>query len=233
LVRDSIVGKVPDGIPFKILVLDEADNMTGAAQQALRRTMENYTQTCRMILICNFSNKIILPIQSRCVVFRYALLSEEEIKKRVQDIAKKEDVNLGTEGLNALIYVSNGDLRRAVNYLQACSTISGEITQNSVYKITGKINPNEIRKLIMESTNGNFMRAKELLESFIFDFGLSARNLVSQIHSEIYLMDEIDEFTKIKIIRILSLIDYRLSQGSSEKIQLNSLIARFSLINIE
>ncbi|MCP4763105.1 MAG: hypothetical protein GY870_15115, partial [archaeon] len=228
--KDFAKSMISDSIPFKILILDEADNMTSAAQQALRRTMENYTHTCRMILICNYSNKIILPIQSRCVVFRYGPLSEDEIKNRIQFIAKKENVNIEKSGLNALMYVSNGDLRRSINYLQACSTITGEITQDMVYKITGKIHPEEIRKMIDDSINGNLMKAKEMLHIFIMDYGLSARNLVSQIHSELYNMDSIDEITKIKIVRILSLIDYRLSQGATEKIQLNALLAKFSLI---
>jgi replication factor C small subunit len=232
IVKDFAKGKVPDGIPFKILVLDEADNMTSAAQQALRRTMENYTQNCRMILICNYSNKIILPIQSRCVVFRFGPLKETEIEKRLQYIATKENVNLKEDGLNAIIYVSNGDLRRAVNYLQACSTITGEVNQDIVYKITGKINPSEIRKMIETSIGGELMTAKKMLEEFILDYGLSARNLVSQIHSELYTMNSIDEITKIKVIRILSQIDYRLSQGATEKIQLNALIAKLCLLNI-
>ncbi|MHA1729991.1 MAG: replication factor C small subunit [Promethearchaeota archaeon] len=232
MVKDFAKGLVPKGVPFKVLILDEADNMTSAAQQALRRTMENYTHNCRMILICNYSNKIILPIQSRCVVFRFKSLSENDIRKRIQYIAKIENVKLLDGALNALIYVSNGDLRRAVNYIQSCSTISGEINQDVVYKITGKIHPTEIRQMIEESIEGNLMKSKEKLNTFIMDYGLSARNLISQIHSEIYLMDKIDEITKIKIIRILSEIDYRLSQGATERIQLNTLLAKLSLLKI-
>jgi replication factor C small subunit len=231
IVKDFAKGSVSEGIPFKILILDEADNMTGAAQQALRRTMENYTRTCRMILICNYSNKIILPIQSRCVVFRFGPLTEQNIKDRIHQIAKLEKVNLLDEGLSALIYVSNGDLRRAVNFLQACSTITGKIDQEVVYKITGKINPKEIRKIIETSIKGDLMKSKEILDVFTLDYGLSARNLVSQIHSEIYDMKNIDEITKIKIVRILSQVDYRLSQGATERIQLYALISKLSLLN--
>lgn len=232
MVKDFAKGVVPDGIPFKILILDEADNMTAPAQQALRRTMENYTHTCRMILICNYSNKIILPIQSRCVVFRFGPLTEEQIRSRIKEVAQKEGVKMNEDGLNALIYVSNGDLRRSVNYLQACSTVSGNVTQDMVYKITGKIHPNEIKSLITLALEGKLMESKEMLDSFIMNYGLSARNLISQIHTEIYTMDQkiIDEQMKIKVIRILSQIDYRLSQGATEKIQMNALIAKLTLL---
>jgi len=229
LVKDFAKGMVPDGVPFKILILDEADNMTDAAQQALRRTMENYTQTCRMILICNYSNKIILPIQSRCVVFRFGPVGNDEIQKRIKNIAKEENVKINEDGLKAIVYVSNGDLRRGVNYLQACSTVSGEVTQEVVYRITGKIHPNEITEMMQTALNGQLMKSKELLDKFTMDYGLSARNLVSQMHSEVYRM-KIDELMKMKIIRVLSQIDYRLSQGATEQIQLNALLAKLTLL---
>ena len=91
-IKDFAKAKPPVNIPFKTLILDEADNMTSDAQQALRRTMEKYTKNCRMILICNYSNKIIPPIQSRCVVFRFSSLNTDDIKKRVKYVADKEDL---------------------------------------------------------------------------------------------------------------------------------------------
>ncbi|MHA1339123.1 MAG: replication factor C small subunit [Promethearchaeota archaeon] len=230
MVKDFAKGVVPEGIPFKILILDEADNMTSAAQQALRRTMENYTKTCRMILICNYSNKIILPIQSRCAVFRFTPISNEEIKNRILFIAKQEGIKIEDNGLNALIYVSNGDLRRAVNYLQASSTVSTSINEEIVYKITGKINPEEIKKLINTALKGELMKSKEMLDEFMVKHGISARNLISQIHSILYSMDNLDEIMKIKIIRILSQIDFRLSQGATEQIQLNALLSKLYLL---
>jgi replication factor C small subunit len=230
LVKDFAKGMVPDNVPFKILILDEADNMTDAAQQALRRTMENYTHTCRMILICNYSNKIILPIQSRCVVFRFGPVGDDDIRKRIESVAKMENVKINEDGLKAIVYVSNGDLRRGVNYLQACSTVSGEVTQEVVYRITGKIHPNEIIEMMNIALKGQLMKAKEMLDKFVMDYGLSARNLVSQMHTECYRMN-IEELMKMKIIRVLSQIDYRLSQGATEQIQLNALLAKLTLLN--
>ena len=214
MVKDFAKSVVPEDIPFKILILDEADNMTAPAQQALRRTMENYTKTCRMILICNYSNKIILPIQSRCATFRFKPVSNEEIKNRILYIINQESIKIEESGLNALIYVANGDLRRAVNYLQAASTVSTSITDDIIYKITGKIHPEEIKKLINSALEGKLMESKQLLDEFILKYGISARSLVSQIHSIISSMENINEVMKIKIIRILSQIDFRLSQGN-------------------
>jgi replication factor C small subunit len=136
-VKDFAKAQAPENIPFKILVLDEADSMTGAAQQALRRTMEKFTHNCRFILICNYSNKIILPIQSRCSVFRFSALTNQEIADRLMMIAGKEGLSIQESGKNALTYVCEGDLRRAVNYLQACASLGKEITDDIVYRITG------------------------------------------------------------------------------------------------
>ncbi|MHA1819162.1 MAG: replication factor C small subunit [Promethearchaeota archaeon] len=232
MVKDFAKGVVPEGVPFKILILDEADNMTAPAQQALRRTMENYTANCRMILICNYSNKIILPIQSRCVLFRFDKLKIDEVENRLKYIATKEGVNLQEDGLKALIYVSNGDLRRAVNYLQACSTVSASITEDIVYKITGRIHPDEVKNMLLTALKGDLVKSKEMLNNFILKYGVSARNLIGQIHSILYNIpsEEIDEITKIKIIRVLSQIDYRLSQGATERVQLNALLGKILLI---
>ena len=229
VVKEFAKGIVKVDIPFKIIILDEADHMTSAAQQALRRTMENYTHICRMILICNYSNQIILPIQSRCVVFRFSKLEEEDIKKRIKYIAQKENIKLTPNGLEALYSVANGDLRRAVNYLQASSSINNEIQEEIVYKIAGRISPEEIRKMIQTSLDGQLMEAKRILDVLTLEYGLSARNLLSQIHSEVYSMS-IEELTKMRIIRILAQIEYRLSRGATEKVQLSALLAKLSLL---
>jgi replication factor C small subunit len=229
-VKDFAKTQPPDTIPFKILVLDEADSMTAPAQSALRRTMEKYTQNCRFILICNYSNKIILPIQSRCSLFRFSTLSEDEIRGRLEEIAKKESIGYKPDGIDALIYTATGDLRRAVNYLQACSSLGQEITEEIVYRITGKINPKEIQQLIRAALAKEFMVAKRKLDEFINLYGLSGRNIVRQAHQEILNLD-IDEKLKIDLIAMLAETEWRLSQGATEEIQLNALLARISLLD--
>jgi replication factor C small subunit len=229
-VKDFAKAQPPDEIAFKILVLDEADSMTAAAQSALRRTMEKYTQNCRFILICNYSNKIILPIQSRCSFFRFATLSESEIRDRLNLIAKKEEIKLANDGIDALIYTSNGDMRRAVNYLQACSSLGSEVTETLVYRITGKINPKEVQQLIRAAIAKEFMIARNKLNEFINLYGLSGRNIVRQAHQEVLNMD-LDEKVKMDIISLLAEIEFRLSQGATEEIQLNAMLAKIALLD--
>ena len=229
-VKDFAKSKPPEGVPFKILILDEADSTTAAAQQALRRTMEKYTANCRFILICNYSNKIILPIQSRTSMFRFSTLSENEIKGRINLVVKNEGLQIQEDGMDALIYVSNGDLRRAINYLQACSSIGDVVTEEIVYQITGKINPQEIRILMKAALGQQFMIAKRKLDEFFNSYGLSGRNIVRQMHQETFNLD-IDERTKMDIIKILAEFEYRLSQGATEEIQLNALLGKMAIID--
>ena len=230
-VKDFAKTQAPPGIPFKILVLDEADSTTAAAQQALRRTMEKFTHNCRFILICNYSNKIILPIQSRTSIFRFSSLSRQEIIDRLTLVAEKEKLNVRKDGLEALIYVCNGDLRRAVNYMQACSTVGDEITEEIVYQITGKINPHEIQDLLNAALAQEFMVAKRKLDELFNQYGLSGRNIVRQCHQEVFNLN-IEEKQKIEIISMLAEIEFRLSQGATEEIQLNAMLAKLAISNI-
>ncbi|OLS13376.1 MAG: replication factor C small subunit [Promethearchaeota archaeon CR_4] len=217
------------GIPFRILILDEADNMTPQAQQALRRTMEKYTQNCRFILICNYSNKIIPPIQSRCAVFRFALLTNDKVGDRIGFVAKEEHVKLSKEGLDALVYVANGDCRQGINILQAAGMLGENITADAVYQITGRVQPIEIKNLLELAIAGELTQAQEKLTELIDTYGLSGRSLVSQMHRELYGFS-IPEEKKVDIAKILAEIDFRLSQGATEEIQLNALLAKIVLM---
>lgn len=231
IIKDFAKAKPPLDIPFKILILDEADNMTSPAQQALRRTMEKYTRNCRMILICNYSNKIILPIQSRAVVFRFSKLSDNDIKERLKFIVAKENIKIDESGLNALIKVSRGDLRRAINYLQSSSTLSDDINEDIILRIAGEVPSEEIKKILNYSIKGELQLAKLTLDKLIREYGLSGNNLIRQMHREVYNL-KISEEQKIEIIKILAEIEYRLSQGGTEIIQLNALIAKIVLLNL-
>lgn len=231
IIKDFAKAKPPLDIPFKILILDEADNMTAPAQQALRRTMEKYTRNCRMILICNYSNKIILPIQSRAVVFRFSKLSKKDIKERLKIIASKEKFKIDESGLNALVQVSMGDLRRAINYLQSSSTISEEVNDEIIFRIAGEVPSEDIKKILQYSIKGELQLAKSILDHLVREYGLSGSNLIRQMHREVYNLN-ISEDQKIEIIKILAEIEYRLSQGGSEEIQLNALLAKIILLNL-
>ncbi len=228
-IKDFAKARPPQDIPFKILILDEADNMTAPAQQALRRTMEKYTKNCRMILICNYSNKIIPPIQSRCVVFRFSSLNNDDIKERIKYIAKQEKIILNPNGLNALVNVSRGDCRRAINYLQSCGTISQKIDQDLVFKVAGEVPPDKIKEILQTAIEGQLQLSIKLLKDLIKDYGLSGRNIIKNIHREIYNLN-ISEDLKIELSKLLAEFEYRLSQGGTEEIQLQALLAKIVLM---
>jgi len=213
-------------VPFKILILDEADNMTSDAQQALRRTMERYTETARFILIANYSGRIIEPIQSRCAPFRFTYLPEEHIRKRIEYIAENEGVTLLEDGLKAIIELGGGDLRRTINILQTAASTGKPVDAETVYSVVGKANPKDVREMMITALNGDFISARNKLRELLLKYGLAGSDILGQIHSEVFRLN-IPERWKVKIIEIIGETDYRLLQGSNEEIQLSALLAKF------
>jgi len=215
-------------LPFKILVLDEADNLTADAQHAMRRTMELFTDSCRFILCCNYSSRIIEPIQSRCALFRFSPLSDEDIKVCVLEIATKEDITVEEDGLKAIQEVSKGDLRKAINTLQAAASTGKKITENAVYIVLGAAKPGEVEALIKLSLEGKLDEARRFLRKMLFEGGVSGEEVIKQIHSQIFNLD-VSEEAKIRLIDYVGEIDYRLTQGADDEVQLISLLAKISL----
>ncbi|MCK5301502.1 MAG: replication factor C small subunit, partial [Candidatus Thorarchaeota archaeon] len=154
--------------PFRILALDEADHLTGDAQHALRRTMESYAASCRMILLCNYSSRIIPPIQSRCAIFKFARLSDEAISGRLKYIAKAEGVKLSTKGIEAILYLSNGDMRAAINLLQASSSTGENITDDVIYAISGRADPERVRSMLSASQEKSYHEALDILKDLTY-----------------------------------------------------------------
>jgi replication factor C small subunit len=212
-------------IPFKIMILDEADNMTSDAQQALRRTMERYTETCRFILCANYSGKIIEPIQSRCAPFRFTFLPREEQDKYLKHIAENEGVKLLKDGLEAIFEVCGGDLRKAINTLQAAASLNKPVDSKVVYSIAGRANPADVQKMIETAMKGDFLEARKQLRDMIQKYGVAGSDIIRQIHTEIF-RGEIPEEWKIKLADIVGEIDYRLVGGADEEVQLSALLAR-------
>src|SRR3972149_1815866 len=140
-VKDFARTKAIGDVPFKIIYLDECDALTKDAQQALRRTMENYTQTCRFILSANYSSKLIDPIQSRCAIFRFKPLEKEQVKKIIEKIAKEEKIRIDKAAEDALVEISGGDCRRVENILQSCAAISDNITEDVVFSLASMAKP--------------------------------------------------------------------------------------------
>jgi len=214
-------------VPFKILVLDEADNMTSDAQSALRRTMEKYTDTCRFILCCNYSGRIIEPIQSRCALFRFTPLADEKIVEYLHHIAKNEGLKFTETGLKSVVEVAEGDLRKAINTLQAASSMSKGITEESVYQVVGRAKPTDVHDMLSHALKGDFMKAREELRHLLVRYGLSGSEIVRQVHSEIFRL-AIPEKKRIELIEAVGEIDFRLVQGGDEEVQLSALLARLA-----
>jgi len=214
-------------VPFKILVLDEADNMTSDAQSALRRTMEKYSETCRFVLCCNYSGRIIEPIQSRCALFRFTPLPDERIVENLHRIAKNEGLKLTETGLRSIVEVAEGDLRKAINTLQAASSMSRGITEESVYQVVGRAKPGDVHEMLNHALKGDFIKAREELRHLLVRYGLSGSEIIRQIHSEIFRL-VIPEKRRIELIEAVGEIDFRLVQGGDEEVQLSALLARLA-----
>ncbi len=212
-------------IPFKIMILDEADNMTSDAQQALRRTMERYTATCRFIMCANYSGKIIEPIQSRCAPFRFSYLPRKEQDEYLNQIAEKEKIKLTVDGLDAIFEVCSGDLRKAINTLQAAASLEKPIDAKSVYSIAGKASPADVQKMLKTALDGDFIESRKQLRDMIQKYGVAGSDIIRQIHSEVFKAD-IPELWRIKLAGIIGEVDYRLVEGADEEVQLSALLAR-------
>ncbi len=214
-------------VPFKILVLDEADNMTSDAQSALRRTMEKYTGTCRFVLCCNYSGRIIEPIQSRCALFRFTPLPDEKIVENLHRIAKNEGLKFTETGLKSIVEVAEGDLRKSINTLQAASSMSKGITEESVYQVVGRAKPTDVHEMLNHALKGDFIKAREELRHLLVRYGLSGSEIVRQIHSEIFRL-AVPEKKRIDFVEAVGEIDFRLVQGGDEEVQLSALLAKLA-----
>ena len=234
---DVVRGKIKEfartapigGAEFKIIFLDEADALTSDAQAALRRTMEKYSKICRFILSCNYSSKIIEPIQSRCAVFRFRPLRAEDIKTYLETIAQKEDLTISGDALDALVHVSNGDMRKAVNSLQVAASLVTTIDVDLVYHTTGMARPEDVQSLLETAISGDFIGARNRLDEIMISYGLSGEDILKQIHKTIFDL-EIEDYEKVRLIDRTGEIEFRMVEGSNERIQLESLLAYLVLL---
>jgi replication factor C small subunit len=220
------------GAPFRIVFLDEVDNMTKDAQHALRREMEMYTKTASFILSCNYSSKIIDPIQSRCAIFRFAPVKGTQIIQRLEKIAEAENINIKREAVESIVYFAEGDLRKAINILQASASTTDEITDESIHEIVSKAKPQDVRKIVRMALNGDFLGARDLLREVMVIQGTSGEDMITQIYQEVSRMsfeDMIEEDVYVDLIQSIGEYDYRIREGSNPRIQLEALLTKFLL----
>ncbi len=217
------------GASFKVIFLDEADNLTADAQAAMRRTMETYSKTSRFILSANYSSRLIDPIQSRTAVFRFRPLKPDAIREYVGRIAKAEKLKITDDGMEALVYVAEGDMRRAVNSLQVAASLGSTIDADVLYKVSSTIRPEEVKKLVEKALTGEFLRAREVLDRLLIEYGVSGEDIIRQLHRSIFDLNVPDEY-KVRLLDRIGETDFRLTEGSNERIQIEALLAHFALV---
>lgn len=228
-VKDFARTKAIGDVPFKLIYLDESDALTKDAQQALRRTMENYTKTCRFIFSCNYSSKIIDPIQSRCAVFRFKPLSKSEVFEVIDKISQEEGLTISTETKMALFDVCNGDCRRLENILQSCAVIKKEIDLELVYSMASVAKPKEVNEVLSLAVSGNFVDSRKKLLSLMLNYGLSGLDVIKQIQKEIWSLN-IEDRKKVELVDKCGEIEFRMVEGSDEYLQLECFLAFAQLI---
>jgi len=218
-------------VAFKVIFLDEADALTPEAQQALRRTMENYSATCRFILSCNYSSKIIDPIQSRCAIFRFKLLEKKDIEQVIGKIIEQEKLTIAPESIEILYEGSEGDCRRAINLLQATASIGPNITPELITTIMSNAKPKDIRVVLDYALAGDFQKSKEKLLDIMLKESISGQDVIKAIQKEIWNL-QIEPEIKVKLTEKTGETEFRIVEGSDPFIQLQSLLASFVLAGL-
>ncbi|KAJ3721248.1 P-loop containing nucleoside triphosphate hydrolase protein [Lentinula raphanica] len=211
---------------FKLIILDEADMMTQAAQAALRRVIEQYTKNVRFCIICNYVNKIAPAIQSRCTRFRFSPLPIAEVEKRINVVVETENVKLAEDGKKALLKLSKGDMRRALNVLQACHAAYNIITETEIYNCTGNPHPSDIETIVRSMLSDEFTTAHQLMSTMKTERGLALQDLLSGVYEYIETI-ELKPHARIYLLDHLATTEYRLSTGGSETIQMSALLGAF------
>jgi len=231
-VKDFARTKAIGDVPFKIIYLDECDALTKEAQQALRRTMENYTQTCRFILSANYSSKIIDPIQSRCAIFRFRPLDKKNLITIITSIAHDQKLTINEEAKEALAEISGGDCRRMENVLQSCAALSDNITEELVFSMASVAKPKEVRKFLDLALQNKFIEARNVMLDVMLRYGLSGLDLIKQIQKELLTL-EIDGRIRMQLVADCGEAEFRLSEGSDEFVQLEAFLSKVVLAGMK
>lgn len=216
-------------VPFALIMLDESDQMTGPAQTALRRIMETSSRTCRFILICNHSSRIIEPIQSRCAIFRFSKLDKKAMVEHLKSIAEKEGLSLSAEAAESIVEYSEGDLRHAINALQTAAVYrDGAIDEKTVLQVMGEASPRQVQLMLSKALSGDFIEARKLMYDLMGLYGFSGSEIVRQIQRELLKVSYLSPEEKADLTNIVGEYDFRLTQGANNDIQLSALLAQFS-----
>ncbi|MBU4070473.1 MAG: replication factor C small subunit [Nanoarchaeota archaeon] len=218
-------------VPFKVIFLDEADALTPEAQQALRRTMENYSATCRFILSCNYSSKVIDPIQSRCAIFRFKLLEKKDVEKVIMKIAEYEKLTISPESIEIIYEGSEGDCRKAINIIQSTASITPLITSELISTIISCAKPKDIKIVLDYAVSGDFLKSREKLLDVMLKESISGQDVIKAIQKEIWNLP-VEPEIKVKLTEKTGEAEFRIVEGSDPFIQLQALLASFVLAGL-
>ncbi len=223
-VKDFAKTKALATVPFKIILLDEADALTKEAQQALRRTMETYSSSCRFILSANMSSKIIDPIKSRCALFKFRPLSQEDMEAMVLEIAKAEQLVLNDGAVRAIYDASEGDVRQLYNIVQSCAAMSSQIDAARVAALQSTIEGKVLEEVLQHVVEKDFVHARGKLLDAMLNNGLSGLDVIKKIQREVFKLD-ISEEKKLRMIEQCGEVEFRLVEGADDFVQLEALLA--------
>ena len=225
----QIIQSAPSGVQFGLVILDESDEMTKDAQTALRRIMETSSRTCRFILICNYQSGIIEPIQSRCSVFRFKQLDETEASGYLARICKAEKIQADPKALTRIVELSEGDLRRAVNFLQVAATSSkgGRLELSSLKEFLPETQSELVASMLKLALQGDFIKARDMMYELMGKYGVSGREIIRTAIREIGRIPEFSD-SQLQLVRALGEYDFRLTQGANEDIQLSAMLAEIA-----
>lgn len=213
---------------FRLIFLDEADALTSDAQAALRRTMEQFSGNVRFILSCNYSSQIIEPLQSRCTMYRFTPLSDDAVEAQVREIVGEESITITEGGIEATVYASDGDMRQAINGLQAVSILDGEVDEDRVYSLTNTVKPEDVELILEEAMQNKFIQARESSRRIMNENGVATTELLDQIYRYVWNSGDIGGEEATEITDLLADADYRITQGANAEIQIDGFLSKLS-----
>ena len=218
------------GVGFRLLFLDEADNLTSEAQGSLRRLMERYSGGCRFILSCNYSSRIIPPIQSRCAVFRFRTYSDAEMRSMLERIASAEKRKVDDAAYALILKASDGDLRRATNLLQLAGTFAEHVTEATIADVATTPMKREVEAMVADAVDGRFFDARRRLYALYAERGASGEDILRAIHAHLPDLPDarVPMDRKVELIEFLGEIDFRIAEGASDRLQLETVLARLA-----
>lgn len=219
----------PIASDYKIICLDEADSLTNDAQHALRRTMERYSESTRFILIANYSSKIIEPIQSRCAVFRFKQLTEQDSIGFLKRIVAAEKLDIDEAALNAILHLSEGDMRRTVNILQSAAT-APKISEKTIYDMAAAAHPHLVNSMLVQALKGLFPAAREMLAQMLRD-GIAGEDIMKEIGKQVHLLD-ISDAQKVPLIEKVGEYEFHIACGGTPQIQIEAFLAQLSVVRV-